>query len=126
MPLPAAPSIPMEFKKRLALEILRQFHDAEAANDAAAAFERTFQRGELPGEIKEVDLRNLMPDETPRLSTVLVQANLARSSSDGARLIKQGSVQVNEVAVPGDTVYLPLKAGDVIRIGRRRFARVLR
>ena len=117
---------PMEFKKRLAFEIVGQFHDAEAARDAAAVFERTFQRGETPDEIHEVDLSNLAPDETPRLSMVLVQAKLARSSSDGARLIKQGSVQINDVAIPGDTVYLPLKAGDVIRVGRRRFARVLR
>ena len=80
----------------------------------------------MPDEINEVDLRNLAPDETPRLSTVLVQAKLARSTSDGARLIKQGSVQVNEVAIPGDTAYIPLKAGDIIRVGRRRFARVLR
>ena len=117
---------PMELKKRLALEIVAQFHDADAARDAASAFERTFQRGETPDEIHEVDLRNLAPDETPRLSTVLVQAKLARSSSDGARLIKQGSVQVNDVAIPGDAVYLPLKSGDVIRVGRRRFAKVLR
>ena len=117
---------PMEFKKRLAFEIVGQFHNADAARDAAAVFERTFQRGETPDEIHEVDLSNLAPDETPRLSTVLVQAKLARSSSDGARLIKQGSVQVNDVAISGDTVYLPLNAGDVIRVGRRRFARVLR
>ena len=97
---------PMELKKRLALELVGQFHSAEAAGHAAAAFERTFQRGEIPDDIEVVDLRNLAPDETPRLSTVLVQAKLARSSSDGARLIKQGSVQVNDVAIPGDTAYL--------------------
>ncbi len=117
---------PMELKKRLALEIVRQFHGVEAAGDAAAAFERTVQHGEMPDEIEEVDLRNLTPDATPRLSTVLKQANLAKSASDAVRLIKQGAVRVNEVAVPGDTVYLPLKTGDVIRVGKRRFARVLR
>ncbi len=117
---------PMELKKRLGLELVGQFHNAEAAGLAVAAFERTFQRGEVPDDINKVDLSNLAPDETPRLSTVLVQAKLARSSSDGARLIKQGSVQVNDVAVPGDTAYLPLKAGDIIRVGRRRFAKVLR
>ena len=45
---------PMELKKRLALEIVSQFHGAEAAQDAAAAFERTVQRGEAPEQVPVV------------------------------------------------------------------------
>ena len=117
---------PMELKKRLAREIVGQFHSAEAAREAEAHFERVVQRGEAPEEIEEVDLRDLEPDETPRLPTVLTQAKFAKSISEGIRLIKQGAVEVNGVVVPGDKVHFPLRTGDIIRVGKRRFAKVVR
>ena len=39
---------PMGFKKRLARELVAQFHDTEAARDAERYFERTVQRREAP------------------------------------------------------------------------------
>ena len=47
---------PMELKKRLAREIVAQFHDADAAREAEAYFERTVQQRELPEDIEEVQL----------------------------------------------------------------------
>ena len=42
---------PMELKKRLARELVSQFHDAAAAESAEAYFEQTVQRGETPDDI---------------------------------------------------------------------------
>ena len=114
---------PMELKKRLAREMVTQFHNAAAARDAEAHFERVVQRGETPEEMDKVAL-HLGPDEIPRLATVLTQAKLAKSTSDGTRLIKQGAVAVNGAVVPSDTVRFPLKPGDIIRVGKRSFAKV--
>jgi len=44
---------PMEIKKFLAWEIVRQFHGAEAAEQAHAHFEKVVQRKEVPDEIEE-------------------------------------------------------------------------
>ncbi|MFH1141889.1 MAG: tyrosine--tRNA ligase [Chloroflexota bacterium] len=45
---------PMDLKKRLAREIMGQFHDAAAVRDAEAHFERVVQRKEAPEEIQEM------------------------------------------------------------------------
>jgi tyrosyl-tRNA synthetase len=42
---------PMDLKKRLAREIVSQFHTDAAAKEAEAAFERVVQKKEAPGEI---------------------------------------------------------------------------
>ena len=41
---------PMELKKRLALNIVAQFHDGEASRQAEQTFEREVQRGEVADE----------------------------------------------------------------------------
>ena len=53
----AAQSVnPMELKKRLAWEIVAQFHSQDAAHEALAYFERVFQRREVPEEVAEFRL----------------------------------------------------------------------
>lgn len=47
---------PMVLKKRLACEIVAQFHSLEAAHEAEAEFEKVVQRGEAPEEVREVEL----------------------------------------------------------------------
>src|SRR5262249_56019082 len=47
---------PMQLKKRLAFDLVSQFHDAEAARQAQERFEREIQHRELPAEIPEVAL----------------------------------------------------------------------
>ena len=66
-----------------------------------------------------------VPDlESKRISRVLVDADLAGSMSEARRLVSQGAVRVNDDRVDGDTV-INLKNGDVIRVGRRRFVRIV-
>src|SRR5262245_4424042 len=51
---------PMELKKRLAREIVAQFHSAPEAETAQKAFERQFQRGELPEDIPDFAIERPM------------------------------------------------------------------
>ena len=52
---------PMDLKKKLAMELVTQFHDEEAANRAADVFVSTVQRHELPDDIPTFNL----PDAGP-------------------------------------------------------------
>src|SRR3990167_1866907 len=45
---------PLQFKRRLAFEIVRQLDGGEAANKAQEEFERVFQKGESPEDILEI------------------------------------------------------------------------
>ena len=117
---------PMELKKRLARELVTQFHDAEQAAAAERSFERTVQQGETPDEMPVFTLPPAADLQGMRLSRLLVEAGLASSGGQARRLIDQGAVSVNGETVRGNTAAdaLGLAAGDVLRVGRARYARI--
>ncbi len=126
---------PMEPKKRLAWEITSQFHDPAAADGAQQNFERVVQNRSLPDEIPDFvpSEPGYFRDEGKRLSNLMVDAGLASSATEAKRLINQGAVTL----IPdgdGDSQTLdrdhPLSAldrndRDVLKVGRRRFVRLL-
>ena len=115
---------PMELKKRLARELVAQFHDVEAAREAERHFERTVQGG---GEPEDMPEHALPPAETlagMRLSRLLVDAGLAGSAGEARRLISQGAVQIDGERVSDDSA-AGVKAGVVLRAGRRRYVRLV-
>ena len=114
---------PMELKKRLAREIVGQFHDAAAAREAEANFERVVQRGEAPEEMAIIAMEAIGESW---LSRVLVGASLASSVGEAKRLISQGAVEVNGRKVAADYQASDLRPGDTLRVGKQRYARIVR
>lgn len=126
---------PMEPKKRLAWDITSQFHDASAADGAQQNFERVVQRRALPDDIPDFTppQPGYFQDSGRRLSNLMVDAGLASSAAEAKRLINQGAVQLIPEAT-GEAQSLdrdhPLaelaRSGrDVLKVGRRRFVRLL-
>jgi tyrosyl-tRNA synthetase len=85
---------PKRAKIDLARRIVTEFHDAEAADRAAAEFDRVHARGELPADLKEVAL-DFGGESSRALARALVDAGLATSTSEAGRKIQQGGVKVN-------------------------------
>ena len=126
---------PMEPKKRLAWEITSQFHDPAAADGARQNFERVVQRRDLPDDIPDFSPPHpgYFQDSGRRLSNLIVDAGLASSAAEAKRLINQGAVQLIPEST-GEAQSLdrdhPLpgfaRSGrDVLKVGRRRFVRLL-
>lgn len=116
---------PMDLKKRLAGELVQQFHDADAARAAQEYFERTVQGGVSPDDIKSYELPPSSELAGKRLSRVLVDAGLAGSVSDARRLINQGAVQLDGEKVAADSSASDLEPGTTLRAGRRRMVRLV-
>ena len=57
-----------------------------------------------------------------RLDRVLVDAELVQSNAEARRMVQQGAVRINGERV--DAFDVPVRAGDEVRVGRRRFLRV--
>ena len=126
---------PMEPKKRLAWEITSQFHDPAAADGARQNFERVVQRRDLPDDIPDFSPPHpgYFQDSGRRLSNLIVDAGLASSAAEAKRLINQGAVQLipestgvaqsldRDHPLPG----LARSGRDVLKVGRRRFVRLL-
>ena len=110
---------PMNLKKRLAREIITGLYSQKEALEAEEGFTRVFQEGEVPEEIEEhhLSLASLS------LVDILVETGLAKSRSEASRLLKQSAVSIN-----GERVKENLNGvqnGSIIKVGRRRFARVV-
>jgi tyrosyl-tRNA synthetase len=111
---------PMEAKKKLAWEIVSMFDGDEAADEAAAHFERVHQQRQLPEE---------MPTHTLTGSTnavdIIFAAGLARSKSEARRLVQQGAVRLDGEQVTSIEVEIEAGNGKVLQVGKRRFLRLV-
>jgi tyrosyl-tRNA synthetase len=120
---------PMNLKKRLAHEIVRQFHGKQAADEAEKHFTQVFQKREIPKEIHTtVKLRGTsalrVNAEVQRdITSLLVEAGLVKSRSEANRLLAQGAIEVDGEKVSSNLV--TLKDGSIIKVGKRRFLRIV-
>jgi tyrosyl-tRNA synthetase len=118
---------PMEFKKRLARELVVQFHGRDQASAAERNFERTVQQGGTPDEMAVYRLPAAADLSGKRLSHLLADAGLAASGGEARRLIDQGAVSVNGETVKANVAAdaLALATDDVVRVGRGRYVRIV-
>ncbi|HBL50908.1 MAG TPA: tyrosine--tRNA ligase [Firmicutes bacterium] len=111
---------PMEAKKRLAWEIVAQYHGAEEAQEAAERFAQVVQRKEQPDEMPVVRLAPSPVDAV----TLLCQCNLVSSKSEGRRLIEQGGLNVDGLRITDPNQAVVPIAGMIIKAGKRKYARL--
>jgi len=121
---------PMVIKKRLAREIVTQFHGSSAANKAEEHFAKVFQKRELPEKIREVELRDSIGLEATvevevkrNIPRLLLDAGLVKSLSEARRLLSQGAIEVNGSKVSSELV--KLEDGSVIKVGKRSFLKMV-
>jgi tyrosyl-tRNA synthetase len=116
---------PMEWKKRLGREIVAQFHSLADADAAQAAFERQFQRRELPEEIPDFAI-----DQAMSIVDFAVAAGMASSKSEARRIMEGGGVYVItegiKARVDDPTRLIDPADTPIVQVGRRRFARARR
>jgi tyrosyl-tRNA synthetase len=120
---------PMELKKRLARGIVARLYDQKAGAEAEEHFVRVFQEREVPEGIREcfVSFSKLAPERGEEvgidIGRLLVETGLVESRSEANRLISHGGT-----VIAGETVtsrIAPVQSGTVIKVGKRRFARVI-
>ena len=105
---------PMQAKVDLAKRIITDFLSSSDADAAADDFERRFTKGELPTNLKEVQVGA----DGERLTQLLVTSGFASSSSAAGRLIIQGGVRIDGekeknrwLQIPADTAPFILETG---------------
>ena len=113
---------PMDIKKRLAHDLVTQFHGSAAARDAQGFFERTVQSGETPDDIPTLEV-SAGDADARRLSDLIVEAGFAASSGEARRLVNQGAVRLDDRQITQNVPASSLVSG-ILRVGRRRFVRL--
>ncbi|HEX5691838.1 MAG TPA: tyrosine--tRNA ligase [Roseiflexaceae bacterium] len=116
---------PMAWKKRLAREVVAQFHSPADADAAQEAFERQFQRRELPETIPDFAI-----DGSMNIVDFVVAAGIASSKSEVRRIMEGGGVYViNEggrARVDDPATQIDPSEAPIVQVGKRRFARARR
>jgi tyrosyl-tRNA synthetase len=109
---------PRGLKAKLAYEITKIYHGEAAAKAASEEFDSQFVKKQLPEDPQEITTRLGARD----LVELLSETGLVDSNSEARRMIEQGAVKLNQEKIEGPTV--EIAAGDVLQVGKRRFARV--
>ena len=117
---------PMEAKKRLAAVLVERFHGVDSATSAQAAFERRFQRKQLPEEIETYMWAEPLAESGVPLPKVLTVSGITTSMSDARRTIEQGGVRVNGERITSAQFMLPAGQGEwLIQVGPRRVKKIV-
>jgi len=114
---------PMQYKKELALTIVKEYHGADQAARAAEEFESVFSKGNLPEDIPMVDIdKNDLEDGKLWIVKVVAETGLVDSNSQARRMIKQGAVRIDGQKYKKINLDIEIKDGMIVKIGKRRYA----
>jgi tyrosyl-tRNA synthetase len=106
---------PYEAKRRLAADLVTQFHGAAAAARAAEHFDTLFRQKEVPEDRPRFDCK------AGKLTLMLKDVGFARSASEARRMIAQGGVQLDGAKVEDPDVALA-RGTYVLRYGKLKYA----
>ena len=109
---------PRNIKFRLAKEIITRFYSKEQANQAQQNFVDRFAKNQTPDEMDEFTFPRGI-----RIANLLKDSNLASSTSEAFRMIKQGAAKIDGEKITNKDLE-PQVGTAVYQVGKRKFARV--
>lgn len=111
---------PRDVKISLAKEIVELYHGKEEAKLAEDRFRKVFQKGEIPDDIKTVEVNS----GDFNLADIVLGNKLVPSKKEFRRLVEQGGVKANGERISNiDEVSLASKF--IIQIGKKKFIKVI-
>jgi tyrosyl-tRNA synthetase len=109
---------PRDAKMKLAREIVTIFYGEHEASEAEAAFIRVFQQGDVPEDMPEYKLR-----DGDTVLQVMRASKLVSSNSEARRMVDQNAVSLDGEKLTDGMA--PFPGPGVLRVGRRKFLRVV-
>jgi tyrosyl-tRNA synthetase len=112
---------PMKWKKFLAEEIIKRYHDEKSAKNEREWFENTFSKKIIPNDIPVIEI-----DDSQWVAIDLVNKffNNSKSTSEVRRLFKQGAISVNGENIPLFDARVEVMNGDVFKVGKRNWFKI--
>lgn len=116
---------PRDAKLAMAEALVRRYHGPASAAAEREEFLRVFSRRDVPTVIPAVRLP--VPGEDGRWWVVdlLKAADFALSTGEARRLVEGGGVHIDDAVVEDWQARVALVGGEVLRVGRRRHARLV-
>ena len=105
----------------LAREIVTRYHGKKAAAEAEQDFRLKFEKRSVP---EKIDCFPIPPAASALVSLLHRHLKLVSSANEARRMVRQGAVKINGQKVTDEKLSVTLRPGDVIQVGKRRFAKV--
>ena len=112
---------PKQAKVLLGKTIVAQFHGQDAAESAAAEFDKVFARGQLPDDIAEVEISS----QPIAANKLLLACKLVSSGGEAKRMIKQSAASIDGKKLTDPNAEITPTDGAIIRVGKRKFTRLI-
>lgn len=112
---------PNQVKRHLARSIVTLYWGEPAAAEAEAGFDKVFRERGVPDDLEEVRLGDDDPVNLPSL----IRDVFAMSGGEARRMITQGAVRIDGEVISATEVPRTALTGTVLKVGKRRFARLL-
>ncbi len=114
---------PRDIKLMLAGEIVSLYHDEKTADRACREFLRVFSKKQAPTKIQEISVK----EKQLSIRNLLHDYLCVNSLSEARRLVEQGGVSINGQRINDINLLIDIKrnSGAVLKIGKRRFYRIV-
>ncbi|CAM3132235.1 tyrosine--tRNA ligase [Streptobacillus felis] len=113
---------PMECKKRLAFELVKEYYGEETAKESKLWFENVFSNKNLNVELPEVKF----DENEMHALELLSRLKFISTNSEGRRLIDQGAVKVNDVQIKSINEVINLENGTIVRCGKKKIVKIVK
>lgn len=114
---------PKDIKLMLAEIITSLYHTEDETKGAKLFYEEAFSKKSIPNDIPNFVIDS-DKDKLIDMSSLLVEQKIVSSNSEFRRLLKQGGIQLNGEKI--DDLETVLICGDVLKIGKKRFLRIIK
>jgi len=111
---------PRTAKATLGRLIVRSYFGPEAAEAAAAEFDRVFSQRQNPADMPEI----VVPAAKMNVVELVMLAGFAKSTSQARRLVAQNAVSIDDEKITDIDAEVALRNGAVLKVGKRRFGRI--
>jgi tyrosyl-tRNA synthetase len=111
---------PKELKIRLAKEIVGSIHGFQSANKACDSFEKTFSKGEIPEDARELQIA-----VGTSIKDILVKEGIVSSNTDWRRLVESGAVSYAGTDEIIKDSQIKAEKDCILRIGKKRFVKIV-
>tara|TARA_B110000008_G_C16963378_1_gene561047 strand:- start:1147 stop:2352 length:1206 start_codon:yes stop_codon:yes gene_type:complete len=111
---------PRDSKRLLGRTLVELYYDKDQANKAEEHFDRVIVNKNIPDIMPEYHVKSEM-----LIVDILYSSEMVKSKSEARRLISQGAVSIDGEKIIDVSFMLSKKPGSVIKIGKRRFLKIL-
>jgi tyrosyl-tRNA synthetase len=116
---------PMELKKMLGRQIVRELYGEEAIAGAEAHFSDAVQKKVAPENTPELEVPSQILS-LDSLFTSLMELGLTSSKSEARRLFEQGALYLDEQPISVDSHEINLvQAEHILRVGKRKYLKII-